>query len=329
MTPWKNCYWKGSSKVDLEQEAIEILHIICGKNHKAVIGDSGGKDSSVLKHIALKANQKYGFKFKIRHNHTTVDAPETVYFVREEQKRFQKIGINYEILMPKETMWQLIVRYCTPPTRLIRYCCADLKENTGDIGERLVTGVRKAESINRKKNQGMITIPKPKKKIKTKAESDNNFLLNEKGGLIVLNLDNSDTRQIVEDCFRTHKVLINPLAEWEDDFLWWYIRHENIRLNPRYEKKGICRVGCIGCPMAGEARWAEFGEFPTYKAAYIKTFDKMLKERERRGLKNGPLWKDGLHVFKWWMEDKNIDGQLAFGEDMKIYEMYTDYINYV
>lgn len=72
-----------------EAQAIEILQMICG-NSGCVIGDSGGKDSSVLKHIAIKAKEKYSLDFRIRHNHTTVDAPETVYFVREEKKRFEK-----------------------------------------------------------------------------------------------------------------------------------------------------------------------------------------------------------------------------------------------
>ena len=69
----------------LEERAIEILNLISGHSG-CVISDSGGKDSSVLKHIALKTREKYGLNFKIRHNHTTVDAPETVYFVREEKK---------------------------------------------------------------------------------------------------------------------------------------------------------------------------------------------------------------------------------------------------
>lgn len=80
--------------------------------------------------------------------------------------------------------------------------------------------------------------------------------------------------------------------------------------------------------MAGDERWKQFEEFPTYKAAYIRVFDKMLKEREKRGLANRAAWSDGLHVFKWWMQDENMDGQLAFGEDMEIYEAYTDYINF-
>ena len=100
----------------LEKEAIEILQVLCAYDN-CVISDSGGKDSSVLKHIALKAREIYGLNFKVRHNHTTVDAPETVYFVREEKEKFEKMGIEYEISYPKETMWQLIVRHGTPPTR--------------------------------------------------------------------------------------------------------------------------------------------------------------------------------------------------------------------
>ena len=47
----------------LEENAIEILNIMCG-NSGCVISDSGGKDSSVLKRIALKAHEKYHLSFK-------------------------------------------------------------------------------------------------------------------------------------------------------------------------------------------------------------------------------------------------------------------------
>lgn len=104
--------------MDYEKNAIEILRII-GSNSGFTVADSGGKDSSVLTHIAMKA----GCPFEVVHNHTTVDAPETVYFIREKFKKLRAAGIKAEIVMPKETMWQLIVRKKTPPTRLIRYCC--------------------------------------------------------------------------------------------------------------------------------------------------------------------------------------------------------------
>ena len=90
------------------------------------------------------------------------------------------MGIECEIRYPKESMWQLIVRKGTPPTRKMRYCCSELKENHG-IGEKLVTGVRKAESANRRKNQGVATFPKPKKNIKDLVD-DENFHLTDKGG---------------------------------------------------------------------------------------------------------------------------------------------------
>lgn len=164
----------------LEEMAIEILNLLCG-NSGCVISDSGGKDSSVLKHIAMKSKERYGLNFRINHNHTTVDAPETVYFVRSEKKRFESCGIEYNIQYPKETMWQLIVRHCTPPTRIMRYCCGELKESYGK-GERLVTGVRKSESINRKKNQGIVTFPKPSKEVKKMTENNENFRSTVRGG---------------------------------------------------------------------------------------------------------------------------------------------------
>ena len=49
---------------------------------------SGGKDSSVLIQLAINA----GIPFEIQHNHTTADAPETVYFVRDEAKRLEGLG---------------------------------------------------------------------------------------------------------------------------------------------------------------------------------------------------------------------------------------------
>lgn len=165
---------------DLEQEALEIMQMFGREG--MTIADSGGKDSSVLKHIALKSKEKYGLDYKIAHNHTTVDAPETVYFVRKEKQKYDQMGIEYNIIYPTKSMWQLIVEKGFPPTRTMRYCCAELKETYGER-ERLVTGVRKAESTNRKNNQGIVTIPKPKEEIKEKAQDKtSNFIQTNKGG---------------------------------------------------------------------------------------------------------------------------------------------------
>lgn len=55
---------------------------------------------------------------------------------------------------------------------------------------------------------------------------------------------------------------------------------------------------------------------------------KMIVERERRGLKNMQQWSTGLKVFKWWMEDDNMDGQLAFdmeGGDLRGIHLKNEY----
>ena len=301
--------------MDYEKNAIEVLRILCG-NSGFVVADSGGKDSSVLPHIAMKS----GCKFEVVHNLTTVDAPETVYFIREKFKKMHKLGIKAEIIKPKESMWQLIIRKKTPPTRLIRYCCSELKENYG-AGRKIVTGVRKAESINRSKNQGVITFPKPHKNVRDAVDGEN-FHSTQKGGVIILNMDNDEKRKMVEDCYRTQKILINPLVDWDDEFLLWYIKHENIQVNPLYEC-GFRRIGCIGCPMAGRRqRLFEFSRYPLYKQAYIKAFEKMLKAREQAGLENKCGWTDAESVFRWWMEDKTDPNQITL--DNWLYEINAD-----
>lgn len=94
-----------------------------------VLTFSGGKDSSVCLELAHRA----GIRFEVLHNHTTADAPETVYFVRDQFKAMESCGIPCEIQYPtykgrRTSMWQLIPEKLTPPTRIIRYCCSVLKE---------------------------------------------------------------------------------------------------------------------------------------------------------------------------------------------------------
>lgn len=166
------------------------------------------------------------------HNLTTVDAPETVRYVKSKSE----VLIEY----PKMTMWQLIVKHKTPPTRRFRYCCEELKERSG-VGKKLITGVRKAESRKRAQNQGIVTFTKPNKEIKKRAD-DENFQSTAAGGVVVLNYENAETRRMVESCYRTSKTLVNPIINWDNDYLWWYIRHEGIEINPLYN--GGCPGGC-------------------------------------------------------------------------------------
>ena len=103
----------------LEKRAIECLKAFEPKTEPYYLCYSGGKDSDVIRILASLA----GVKHDIVHNHTTVDAPETVRYVRNIP--------NVQIVYPEKTMWQLIVEKMMPPTRIVRYCCAELKARGG------------------------------------------------------------------------------------------------------------------------------------------------------------------------------------------------------
>ena len=117
-------------------------------------------------------------------------------------------------------------------------------------------------------------------------------------------------RDPVWDCtlikvMREHgDTVVNPIYEWTDADIWEYVRANNIPMNPLYER-GYKRVGCVGCPMATYHQvMREFEDYPKYKDAYIRAFDRMLKVRKESGKeerKDG-TWKDGVSVFDWWVE---------------------------
>ena len=112
---------------------------------------SGGKDSSVIQQLAIES----GLDVVFTHSHTTVDAPQTVHFIRAEFARLRALGYRAQILYPSMSMWKLIEhKNGMPPLRTMRYCCKYFKERSVrcDNGKPafIVTGVRWAESTRRK-----------------------------------------------------------------------------------------------------------------------------------------------------------------------------------
>lgn len=266
-----------------------------------IITDSGGKDSQVVKELALRS----GIPFEIQHNHTTADAPETVRFIRSEAKRFEELGIKYTINLPtykgkRTSMWSLIPQKLMPPTRKVRYCCFVLKEG-GGAGRFIATGVRWAESKKRKDNRGIYE--------KNAAEVDKR---------IILNNDNDEKRRLFENCRQKAKRTVNPIIDWKDEDVWGYLDSERVPCNPLY-CEGWKRVGCVGCPQAGRRGMERaFARWPKYKGLYIAAFDRMLEERRRKGLVDGSwgaIETTGRDVFHWWIDDGVLPGQIDLFED--------------
>ena len=232
----------------------------------------GGKDSIVVLDLVKRSGVKYDAHYTI----TSVDPPELIRYIR---KHHPDVAMDF----PRDkngkvvTMWNLIPKHTIPPTRQARYCCAEIKEVNGK-GRVTVTGVRWDESIRRKKLHGVANINTSSKKIIEDALATNpSAKLNDRGGLI-MNDDNDESRRIVENCYRTRKVMVNPIVDWTDEEVWEYIHQKNLPYCELYDQ-GYTRIGCIGCPLAGaEKMKRDFERYPKYRDNYIRAFERMIKQ---------------------------------------------------
>lgn len=266
------------NKVDKAIERIRAYEPLANgfNDQPYYVGYSGGKDSDALRILMQLA----GVPHELHHNHTTVDAPETVYYI-------QSIP-NIVIHKPKKSMWQLIVEKKLPPMRNKRYCCSELKEYGGQ-GRFCSFGVRWDESNNRARDRGI-------------AE---NGIRDKSKRIIIKNNDNDEARRLFEHCIPQSKMALNPIVDWLDEDVWELLNYYGCESNPLYQC-GYNRVGCIGCPMASKGRYKEFADYPKYENLYINAYDRMLKANSH--IKYS--WKSGEEVFNWWMQDKPLPKQL-------------------
>lgn len=248
---------------------------------------SGGKDSQCIYHLCKQA----GVKFDAHYNVTSVDPPELVRFIREQYPDVSR-DIPHDKNGKPMTMWSLIVKKKMPPTRMIRYCCEELKESGGE-GRLIVTGVRWAESANRAKKQGLATV----------------------FGTRILNIDNDETRRYVEQCYRTRKTIVNPIIEWTTEDVWEYLNDVAKVPHCSLYDEGFERLGCIGCPLAGPKKQREaFERWPKYYDNYLRAFARMI---ERRPPDKARKYTDAQAVMYWWLNEKGeklLEGQISMWE---------------
>lgn len=262
-----------------------------------IICYSGGKDSDVLLDIAKKCLDHDAFE--VLNSHTTVDAPDTVYHIREVFKQCEAQGIKTTIQMPTykgkpTSMWRLIEEKTLPPTRLMRYCCSILKE-ASTPNRMAAVGVRESESVGRRGRGefGVLGHRKADAEWRSTGHTYAMFKLDQFGG------EDAYQCQIVQACKQNKDTLINPIYHFTDADIWAYVRKYNVPMNPLYAK-GYKRVGCIGCPLGGAKHQnKEFNDFPKYKENYIKAFDRAIEKRRREGRVN--TFSCGEEQMRWWL----------------------------
>ena len=244
---------------------------------------SEGKDSRVLGHLMRRAGVRHFYL----HSITGIDPPELVYFQRRNFQEYQDQGFLTYDIMYEQSIWALMRKKKFPPLRQMRWCCQYLKERRcAEYGSAILAlGVRKYESVRRAKNRDSLEIA-------SQAGKNN----------IIMAWDNTENRRIFETCYAQSEKRLNPLAYWPDTYIWDYTKEVGLEQCSLYQE-GFHRLGCIGCPMAGEAqRKREFDRWPKFREQWIRTFDQVIQLREEQGLinehENGQAW------FDWWMGEK-------------------------
>lgn len=283
-----------------------------------VITYSGGKDSDAMLQLAIECLKPD--EFEVLNSHTTVDAPETVYYIREKFDKLRKMGIKATIQYPRDkdgnfiSMWYLIEKKGIPPTRLQRYCCKELKE-VSTPNRFVALGVRASESSMRKGRDvfGMRASRKKDavfssldKVLQSYADAERE---REREHLQANEHSVWDCK-IIETAKDKKDLMCNPIYDWTHSDVWELIRDRGIEYNPLYDM-GFHRVGCIGCPMNTKRKF-DFAKYPAYAENYKKAFDRMIKRRQEKGL---PCkWKNGEELFKWWIQDDTIEGQMTLDD---------------
>jgi phosphoadenosine phosphosulfate reductase len=105
--------------------------------------------------------------------------------------------------------------------------------------------------------------------------------------------------------------ILAPILYWTDADVWEFIRIRGLKYPSLYDE-GFKRLGCVGCPLGGNKRHAEFKRWPKYEEMWRKgAFKWWLKYKDK-------LKADGTYYFahkfptfesywSWWMEEKNVN----------------------
>lgn len=204
----------------LEYEAFSFIQSSSNryKRENIVISFSGGKDSTVVADLVVRALSDPSVVHI--YGDTTLEFPMTTeYAVRFREDNSKAI---FKVAKNKEQNFYEMCEDIGPPARMLRWCCTMFK--TGPItrvinkmyrGENILTfyGIRKCESVSRSKYNRIE--------------------------------DNAEAIKIQK------QTVASPIFFWKDVDIWLYLLSKNIDFNDSY-RLGYDRVGCWCCPNNNE-----------------------------------------------------------------------------
>lgn len=204
--------------------------------------------------------------------------------------------MGVKIVPPRQNMLQLIEAKGWP-SRWTRFCCRELKEYK--IHDRAILGIRREESNARAKRY-------------TEPEQCRVYSSKEK----------------VRQYF--------PILDWTDEDVAEFVKMRGLKLHPHYyDEQGNLdvkrRVGCIGCPLAGQKKEREaYITYPSILKARIKAFCRWFESKKT--VKTRELFATPYEAvfFKLFCHDmrefkEKTDGMFGKVQDNEIKRYLEDY----
>ena len=184
---------------------------------------SGGKDSDVI----LELTKMAGVEYRAIYKNTTIDPPGTIKHALER---------GVEMIRPKKSFIQLMEKKGWP-SRMVRFCCADLKEYK--VLDYAVLGIRADESAKRKERYKEPEVCR----VFSKKEKVRQYL---------------------------------PILDWTTDDIAEFAKERELKFHSLYyDESGIFhperRLGCLCCPLANKrVRIEQFRKYPNFVKIYLR-----------------------------------------------------------
>lgn len=196
---------------------------------------SGGKDSTVISHLAMTALGTEGVIHF--YGDTTLEYPTSATYLKRFKKQYSSTPVL--VAKNKDQDFNNLCEVIGPPSRVMRWCCTIFK--TGAITRKIETTFR-----NKTKILSFQGIRRNESKSRSKYERDSN--------------DSKITKQYV----------LSPIIDWLDFDVWLYILANDLDFNDAY-KQGFARVGCWCCP--NNSGWSSFLSSIYMNEEYTKFYD--------------------------------------------------------
>lgn len=280
--------WSLEQKIDHSLGTIEAFVSRMGGVDKVYVSFSGGKDSTVLLHLARILYPDIHAVFC----NTGNEYPDIIRFV----KQMQSDGTNIEIIRPKITPRQVWEKYGFPLVgKEISYYIHQVQTNPNNKIAQLRMSKDTQFGIS-EKWKWLVNEPYAVHNVccyKLKKEPMHRYG-KESGRSPIIGTMASESRRREKEylkkgnCnyFDSRSAKSNPLSIWLEQDIWDYIAKCNLPIADIYHK-GATRTGCMGCGFG--AQFADDTRFRTLLREYPKCYYMVMNYTN-----NGVTFRDAL-----------------------------------